>query len=272
MNIDSKKLLKLGEKHQKLFESTNINPYAYFYDNTPYYFVAYKSKWSGTTKGFAIITPEKGNSQAATYAFSAHTNYAITANIIEGGSDRANVDFTLHKSVREYLQNVLKDENLDFNKEKIYKRAYTIIDNMLRLQNEFVELWEEANQFVNDTDSKGYFTDEEMEKLIKYIPVFNLIQYKQLKPRYDNRTDFDVIYQNRDNLNRKTSFTEENMLKEMTSGTTEGELEGLLHSLTKNIIINDKHSYDEIHNKWLEYYRHGLQDRVEKDIKILRYP
>lgn len=272
MEIDNEKLLKLGEKHQRWFENTLINPYAYIIKDVNYFYSAYKKKWSGTTKGIAIISQEAGNKEHMIRAFTAHTKYAITANIIENGRDRATVDLTIHKKAREILKNILNEENLDIRLEEVYKRAYKTLDNMMECQNNFNEIWDEASRFVEETDEKGYFMDDELEKAIKYIPTLNLIQYKQLKPRYDNRHDFDEIYQNRKKLSRSISFMEEKMLQKLTSQENEVELERLLYTLTKNISVDEYDTFNDIHQKWLDYYRNDLNNRVERDMKLLRHP
>lgn len=273
MNIDGKKLLKIGEKHQKLFESTNINPYAYYINSIPYYFVFYKNKWTGTEKGFAIITPEKGDKNDTDYAFTAHINYGITANNIRDGRSRLDINTKLfHQDVKEYLENILNQEELDSENKTIYKRTYELLVNIEELQKKFVDLWEEAKKLIDNVDDKGYFTDDEMEKLIQYMPTFNLIQYKQLQPRYNNRRDFDYIYNNRNKIIQPNSTKLNKLLAEMTSDSASAHLQGSLDLLTRNIVVSNQESYDELHRKWDVFYRRDLQDRIEKEIQLLRYP
>lgn len=273
MNIDGKKLLKLGEKHQKLFESTNINPYAYFIDSIPYFFVFYKSKWTGEEKGFAIISPEKKDKDVADSAFIAHINYGITANNVRDGESRLDINHKLfHKDVKDYLGNTLSQESLDAENETIYKRSYDLLVYIENLQIEFEELWKKAKQLIDYIDEKGFFTDNEMERLINYIPTFNLIQYKQLKPRYDNRKDFDYIYNNQKKISQSNSIKLNKLLKEMTSDFAKPDLQGSLDLLTKNIVVSNRDSYDELYKKWDAFYRKDLQDRIEKEIKFIRHP
>ncbi|GAA0603092.1 hypothetical protein GCM10009001_20110 [Virgibacillus siamensis] len=273
MEIDADKLLRLGQKHKKKFlEDTFINPYSYIIDNVSYFYAIYKNKWTGTTKGLAVITPEIGDKRNTRNVFTAHTKYAVTSNIIDNGNDRANVDLTIHKKAKDFLKTVLDNENLEVDTKEVYTRAFETLDNMMERQNEFIKKWEEASSISKEVDEKCYFIDEDLEKLIQYIPTLNLIQYKQLKPRYDNRHDFDIIYQNRKKLRRSITTVEEKMLQKLTSQENEVELERLLYTLTKNISVNENDAFDDLHHKWLDYYRNDLGNRVERDLKLLRHP
>lgn len=258
MKIDGKKLLNLGEKHQKLFESTNINPYAYIIDNAAYFHVIYENKWTSKIKGYALISPDFVNKDNAIKALTPLVYYSVSEhNITNKGAFREKMDITFLEKVREYLRDVIEQESPNMNQE-LYNRAYLTIDSIIRLQDKLMKTLEEAKELIEEVYEKGFFTYEEMDQLVKYIPKFNLIQYKQLKPRYDNRKDFDVIYQNRNNVNLSNSIADSKLLKEMTSGIAEPDLERSLNELTKNIVIEEHHSYEQIYNKWLNRYYKDL--------------
>ncbi|MGP4108997.1 hypothetical protein [Virgibacillus sp. L01] len=272
MNMDNKALLKLGQKHSKWLESTNINLNAYKINNDSFFFVLYRGKWSTNIKGYAVISPDTDDREMALKALPPHVYYSVTENNIKDGAEmRVNLDFTIQKKLIGYLKSILDKGVLEGNNEKIYRRAYDTLNSMIELQDEMVRVWNEAEQIMNYVDEKGYFTDEEIERLIPYNIAINLIQYKQLKPRYEYCNDFDVIYQNRNSVKQYGTPIPDRMLKEMTSAVAEGELERSLDYLAGNTVVNN-YSYDEIYDKWLAKFRRNLDELVEKDKKQLRFP
>ncbi|SEP95376.1 hypothetical protein SAMN05216232_1435 [Virgibacillus subterraneus] len=274
MEVNKEKLIKWAKKNKKMFENENVNGQAYKTNNILFYYVFYTKKWGSEQKGFSIISPNKFNKDEAINALNAHTYYALTANNIEDyGSFRAGLNFQLHSKMKEYLKSILDDGVLDNEKQINYQRAYGIMDSMLKLQDELIELWEESKQLLDCIKENGYFTDEEIERLKKLIPSFNLIQYKQLKPRYDFRKDFDVIYENRNNLKKYGSLIQNRMLNEMRSEVSEVGLERSLNELTKNIVVgNDYDSDNALYDKWYNALIRDIDARIEQDIKLLRYP
>ncbi|SEP98347.1 hypothetical protein [Piscibacillus halophilus] len=273
MNFDKKRLLELGKIHKKDFEKIEVNPYAYFIDDTPYYFVLYKSRFIGTERGYAIISPTQSvDHNKSTEAFAAFFKFIITKKNIENGVDRTNVELSSHEEVKNYLEIVLKKESLDTNTKEIYRRAFETLDQMFKLQNEFNGLWNDAKKFLEMIDEKNIFSREELEQLLNYVPSLNLIQYKQLHKRYVNSDDFNYIYKNRNELTKTNSLIKPNTLKGMTSQIVKSELENLINNLTRDINITSFDSYDSIHQKWDVTYRRGLEDLINEKINHLRYP
>ncbi|WP_175614749.1 hypothetical protein [Piscibacillus halophilus] len=271
MNVDKKRHLELGKIHKKGFEKIEVNPYAYFIDDTPYYFVLYKSRFIGTERGYAIISPEQHEDKnVKREVFAAHIKYAITTNNIEDGLDRTRVELTSHEKVKVHLENILSIEQL--KNRDVYKRAFETLELMFTLQEEFNEQWNEAQRRIDDINKKGFFSEDDLEELMSYIPTFNLIQYKQLHKRYINREDFDFIYENRNHLKQSKSLIDIKILKSMTSPYVKQELENLLKKLTKNIVVTSFDTYDSIHQKWEDTFKRGLENRVEKEIELLRNP
>ena len=270
MNFNRNQLYKLSKKHKKSFEKVDINPYAYLKNDVPYYLVIYIKRLIGTEKGYAIISPEQEDSKESTDIFAAHIKYAITTNNIEDGLDRTKVDLTSHEKVKVYLENILSIEQL--KDRDVYKRALETIELMFTLQEEFNKQWKEAQRRIDDINKKGFFSEDDLEELMSYIPTFNLIQYKQLHKRYINREDFDFIYENRNHLKQSKSLIDIKILKSMTSPYVKQELENLLKKLTKNIVVTSFDTYDSIHQKWEDTFKRGLEDRIEKELKLLRYP
>ncbi|WP_077327800.1 hypothetical protein [Virgibacillus siamensis] len=270
MKISAKKLLKLAEKHKKFFENTTVNLNGFMVNNAVYYFAIYENKMTASIKGYAVVTPDNGNKNDALKALTPHVYYSVSEhNITNKGESRANLDFSMHEKIKMYLKTVIDSEILDSEKEVIYKRAYDTLNSMQELQNQLINLLTRARNIIERVNEKGLFTFEEVECLVKYIPEFDLIQYKQLKPRYDTRKDFDFIYQNRENVNESVDT---NLLREMTSSAAEDDLERSLNELTKDRVLGEHYSYKELYDKWLNRYYRDLDELVEVDHEKLRFP
>ena len=273
MNFEREKLQKLGKKHKNFFEKVEVNPYAYFIDDTPYYFVLYKTRLIGKEKGYAIISPEQHEDKnVKREVFAAQVKFVITKNNIEEVSGRRKVNLTSHEKVRNYLENVLKTESLEAGQKEVYGRAFKTLEQMFKLQEEFNNVWEKANKLANDAVNKGYFTKDELEELISYPPLFNIIQYKQLHQRYIYAEDFDFIYNNRHHIKHSHNLINGQLLKSMTTQYVKQELENLIDTLTKNIVVTSLDSYEVIHQKWVTYYEGVLEERVNEEIHHLRHP
>ncbi|WP_087973443.1 hypothetical protein [Oceanobacillus rekensis] len=122
-------------------------------------------------------------------------------------------------------------------------------------------------------DQKGLFTDKEIEKVLHYIAMETLIQYKQFKGQYDNCRDFDVIYENRDHLQIKPfeKYVDHIVLQGMTSEVAEQRLKNSLDRFTRNRNLENM-SETEIYDELRKTYRKGLDVRVQQTKYMLRYP
>uniref|UniRef100_UPI00158B78DB hypothetical protein n=1 Tax=Piscibacillus halophilus TaxID=571933 RepID=UPI00158B78DB len=202
MSFTKKELYELGNKYKKFIEKMEVNPYAYIKNDIPYYFVLYKTRITGTEKGFAIISPRSEDHRASVDAFIAQCKFVLTENNIKNNSNRKKVKLESHKKVKDYLETVLNKEFLESEQNKIYQRAFETIECMFKLQMEFNNVWESANNLINRVIEQEYFTNKELEELLDYIPTLNLIQYKQLYRRYHYCEDFDYIYENRHQIKK----------------------------------------------------------------------
>ncbi|MEC5424938.1 hypothetical protein QGM71_15735 [Virgibacillus sp. C22-A2] len=272
--LEGQKLLKMGKKHQKWFESTSVYLDAYLINNHAYYLAIYKGRFSNSLKGHAILSPDSNDREEALQAlFSLAHFYISYGNVEKSGKERAELDFSVLVEVRDYLKGIVDSGVLEHNKEIIYLRSLNIIQNMLTLQDEMVDLWREAQELYENVQKRGYIADEDIEKTICYPPVIQLIQYKQFKNRYDNRKDFDIIYENRNDPRIKPYVTslEHRVLKAMTSNAAEQQIKETLDLLTKDFDFTNE-SESEMYEIWLEFFKESIEARVEDFKKTLRYP
>ena len=274
MNDKEKELLKLGKRHQKWLENTNINANAYPINGSYFYLVFYESKFSTKVKANAVISPDSGNKVEALQSIKPHIYFTISCNNLrESVSKRANLNFAVLEEIKDYLQHILQSNVLDGVNKIIYERSFNILQSMIDLQVEMVQLWEDYSSLQEQVDEKGFFTDEEVEKVLHYIAMGDLIQYKQGKDRYDNCRDFDVIYEKRDHPKMKPfeKYVDHLLLQGMTSGVAEKQLKDSLDRLTNNRYfgnMNESEIYDELRKT----YREGLDVRVQQTKDMLRYP
>ncbi|MBP1971429.1 dsDNA-binding SOS-regulon protein [Virgibacillus natechei] len=274
MQIDNEKLLKLGKKYQKWLEATSVNLDAYKINGNAYYLANYTSKFSTKIKAYAVISPDSNDKEEAMQAISPHFYFSISSNnILDSTAKRAKRDFSVLEKIRDYLKIIVESEVLDPKKEIIYQRSLNILQSMTDLQYEMIQLWEGSQSLENTVVERGVFTDTDIEKVMHYVILTDLIQYKQFKDRYDNCKDFDVIYENRNNPEIKPyeKYLDSKILKGMTSEAAEDQLKGSLDRLTQNQYLGNM-SESEIYDKWMKSYKEGLDTRVQKEIKMLRYP
>ncbi|GAB3047751.1 hypothetical protein [Virgibacillus ainsalahensis] len=274
MNKKEKELFKLGKKHQKWPEDTNINANAYYINDHAYYLAFYESKFSTKVKANAVISPDSKDRHEALQSIKPHIYFSISCNNLkDSGSTRGELDYSPWEKVRDYLKHILEAGVLNGVNKIVYKRSYHIMQTMIDLQHEMIDLWKNATALKNNVDNKGFFTDEEVEKVLHYVAMGNLIQYKQFKDRYDNCKDFDLIYENRDNPEIKPfqRFADNNLLKGMTSEAAEHQLKNSLDQLTRNQYF-DHMSESEIYDRFITSYREGLDVRVQKTKEMLRHP
>ncbi|MEC5424936.1 hypothetical protein QGM71_15725 [Virgibacillus sp. C22-A2] len=272
--LEGQELLRLGKKYQKWFEGTSVNLDAYLINNHAYYLAIYKGRFSHSLKGHAILSPDSNNREEALQALSPLVYFgASNANVEEGVRERAELNFSVLEEVRDYLKSIVDADVLGHNKEIIYRRSLTIIQNMLALQEQMIDLWKETKDFYDKVNDRGYFTDEDLDQSLNYIPVGNLIQYKQFKDRYDNRKDFDIIYENRNDTRIKPYVTslEHRVLRAMTSKAAEQQIKDTLDLLTRGYDFSNK-SESEMCQMWLDFFLEGMEERVEDFKKTLRYP
>lgn len=275
MNKREKELFKLGKKYQKWFENTAINADAYQLNSCSYYLAFYKSKLGGEVKATAVISTDSNYKKVdAMKAFTALVSYFITWNNVEDSiGERAKLNILIWKETRDYLRNII-EAGLSLNeKEVIYRRSLRIIESMIDLQYEMIDLWHEAKSMNDFVVKRGFFIDEEVEKVIEYVTLGGWIQYKQFQERYENREDFDVIFANRNDPNIKSfeQFSDPNTLKEMTSSASTQQLKQSMDRMTDGMDMShmDKEAYCDY---WIRTYKKRLDDRVENMKKQLRYP
>ncbi|UJL47028.1 hypothetical protein KFZ58_03530 [Virgibacillus sp. NKC19-16] len=274
MQIDRKKLLKLGEKHQKWLENTSVNAEAYKINNNYYYLSHYESKFSAKVKAYAVISPDSQDRKEALESIKPHIYYFISINNLrESGSHRANLDFSVLEKIRDYLKFILESGILNPRDRIIYQRSLTIMQTMIDLQHEIIQLFEDSNSLEEGVVKNGYFTDDDINEALHYIVMGNLIQYKQFKDRYDNCKDFDIIYDNRNNPEIKPfeKYLDIKILKGMTSEVAEPQLKKSLDGTTKNNYVGHM-TESEIYALLMKTYREGLDKRVQQAKDILRYP
>lgn len=274
VQIDSKKLLKMGEKHQKWLEDTSVNLDAYKINGNAYYLVNYQSKFSTKEKGYAIISPDSSDRTEALKSIKPHMYFAISSNnLLESGSHRANLNFSVWEKIRDYLKFILESGVLNPRDRTIYQRSLNIMQTMIDLQHEMIQLFEDSQSLEAKVVKNGYFTDDDVNEALHYIVVGNLIQYKQFKDRYDSCKDFDIIYDNRNNPEIKPfeKYLDNKILKGMTSEVAEPQLKKSLDGITKDNYV-DHMTESEIYDLFMKRYQEGLDKRVQQAKDILRYP
>ncbi|TFJ91625.1 hypothetical protein [Lentibacillus salicampi] len=273
MNKREKALFKLGKKHQKWLENTAINAASYKINGNSYYLVNYNGKLSNQVKANAIISLDSNDDGEALQSVKPHIYYTISINnLIESGSHRAQLDYSVWEEIRDYLKAIVESGVLDGWNHAVYKRSLNIIQSMIDLQYEIIQLWHDAKALDNNVEERGFFTDGDVEKALHYVITGSLIQYKQFKDRYENCRDFDVIYEKRNDSRIKHFKVDHKLLKGMTSEAAEQQLKDSLDSLTHNWNVSHR-SESEIYDMLMTNYREGLDVRVReiKDV-LLRYP
>ncbi len=265
----------MGVEYQKRMEMTTVNLDAYIVNDHAYYLSIYKGKFFGSSdKGYAILYNDTGNETDALQSVKPHIYYGIINNTMENtGKHRAELDFSPQESVKHYLQSIVHAGLLDREEEKIYKRSIRILENMLTLQDEMIDLYNESHAHFEAIKARGYFTDEDLEKARRFPPVANLIQYKQFKDRYQHRTDFDVIYK----YGKKPAFIQHAthlspmILKRMASRLSGPVIKDSLDRLEKDADFHDK-SEEEMKAIWATRSERSLEENLEESFATLRHP
>ncbi|MFD2638751.1 hypothetical protein ACFSW4_07745 [Piscibacillus salipiscarius] len=264
---------KLSKNYKKGLEKIKINPCAFCNGEETFYYVLYKNILIGNVKGYALINPNGHTSKdEAKNVFTAHMMFAVTVNNIKNLSERTQVELNSHSTVKNYLNKVLSLDILDPNQREIFQNAYEVLNDMFQLQEEFEERWKEANSLLEEINNKGFFSNNDLEILIKYLPLFNLIQYKQLHTRFKNSKDFDFVYKHREVFDEAEISFDNKILKSMITDVIYDELNNSINKITKNINITSVDTYETIYEKWNTYYREGLNQRVNDSLNLLRYP
>ncbi|WP_010098579.1 hypothetical protein [Ornithinibacillus scapharcae] len=276
MTIENpQELLKLGVKHQKMFESTTVNLHAYKLHNKIFYLTQFKNKFTAKLKATGLICTQEADKQEYMQAFKQLIYYSVTYNNIRDGiEERAKLNVQVFEEIKSYLRGLL-DSNLLVNDDEvaIYKRQLEVMEKSLALQEEMVEIWNEINIMDKEIVERGYFTDEELEKQIGYIPISGWIQYAQMKIQYDYKEDFDLIYENSINPNFKKyeNFTKPDTLKNMTSNIAGPQLKKSMDRMTDGIDMSHM-TREEYISYWLKTYKDRLEERFLVEWDKIRFP
>lgn len=273
--IDSEKLLEMGKEYEGRKEVTAVNLEAYIVRGTPYYLAIYRNKrFSMGDKGCAILTNEGGNETDALKTLKPHVYYGVTNNTMMNiGRQLASLQTTPLQSVKKYIASILDAGVLDSEDQKIYKRAYDTLHDMEIQQKELVKLSETADKLYEQVQKRGYFTDADAEKSVGFIPKLNLIQYKQVKDRYAYRTDFDVIYQkrNEDAIKRVAPKPDVRLLKNMTSSSAGPNMKETIEAIEEGESFSNK-TDEELIRIFTKRLDKGLHDYTEKSRDMMRHP
>lgn len=264
--MNKERLINLAKKHKKTFETYSIKRYAYLVNEKPFYFCRYNSKYGDKkVKGYAIISPDSNNNTIQMKALEPLIEYSVSIhNIMEVGGYRSKVNFTVFYEVQEYLRRIVEEKVVHNEKDKIYKRSLSVLENMINVQQKLVGKYKEALNKYDLVKEKGFITDVDIKEIKSYIPLLMWLQYKQYIDRYDNRTDFDVIYENRNNKEVKQfeNFSDPRTLKQMTTKVAEKEMEEGLSRVSYNKNLRDLTEeqynqvvYDKFHNGLEELIR-----------------
>ncbi|WP_404453887.1 hypothetical protein LG329_04480 [Virgibacillus necropolis] len=270
--LNQEKLIKLAKKYKKLFENYYINRFAYIVNGNPFYFSNFKR--GDKTTGYAILSPDSNNKEDHLIAIKPLLHYSVTIrNITTDVKYRANVDFRVLYEVRDYLKRVVEGNVLGNKNEIVYKRSLKVIQTMLDNQEELKKAYERAiDQYRRDKD-KGFITDDDIKEMKNYLPIFMRLQYKQFRDRYDNREDFDVIYENRNlkEIKQFDQFSDPNTLREMTSKRAVKDLENALSEVSYGKNLRDR-TDDERDQLALEEFNKELEELLDWVRNNLRNP
>ncbi|WP_404453886.1 hypothetical protein LG329_04475 [Virgibacillus necropolis] len=270
--LDKEKLIKIVKKHKKIFETYYIKRVAYIVNDMPFYLASFKRR--DKTTGYAVLSPSSNNSEDHMRSLVPLLHYAVSIrNISTDGKYRADMDFKVLYEVRDYLKGVLEGKVLDEEKEIIYQRSLGIIQAMLDNQDELVRTYKEAIEKNHCDTEKGFVTDNDINEMKNYIPILMRLQYKQFIERYDNREDFDVIYDNRNNKEIKQfdEFSDPNTLREMTSKRAENDLKSALAEVSYGRDLRDK-TDNEYNQIVLDEFNNELDELLERVKNNLRNP
>lgn len=273
--ISAEELLEMGQQYQQKKEATSVNLDAYMVNGRPYYLAIYRNKrFSMGDKGCAILSNEGGNEADALRSLKPHVYYGVTNNtMINIGKQRASLKITPLLTVKEYVKTIIDAGVLEQGDQKIYERTYDTLHGMEMLQEELVNLSEKADRLYERVQKRGYFTDEDVEKSTQFIPALNLIQYKQLKDRYAYRTDFDLVYQKRNDadIKRVAPKPDVRLLKDMTSRSAGPDMKETLDAMEEGENFADK-SDDQLIDIFSDRLDKGLVEYAERSRATMRHP
>lgn len=255
-----------------MFENYFVNRFAYVINGNPFYFANFKR--GDETTGYAILSPSSNNKEDHLKAMEPLLHYSVAIrNITTDIKYRASIDFSILYEVRDYLRNVTTSDVLNNGYDIIYNRALNIIQSMIDSQEELKEAYQNAIEKYENDKEKGYITDEDISEMKGYLSIFMRLQYKQFRDRYDNRSDFDIIFEKRNEkeINQFESFTDSNTLREMTSKRAEKDLESALREVSFGKDLRGK-TYVERDRLGLEYFQNELDNLLEYVKNNLRNP
>ncbi|MEN2467394.1 hypothetical protein [Ornithinibacillus sp. FSL M8-0202] len=272
--IDGNQILKLGKKHKKWNEDVTIEGFPYLINNSRYFLANYLGKLSKDLKNIAIITPDTMQEEDALKAIKPLVYFSIAFDRVENNTKgRAELDFSVYEEIRDYLRNILNSGVLKTDLLAIYERSLKIIEKNLHLQQEMLALREEVTSIAKRILARSYFVDSEIDEILNMVPAPGWIQYEQLYDSYKYRHDFDVVYENQNNVELKPffNFRDPKTLYNMTSKIAEHQLRNSLDNLTDSIDMST-YSKEEYFNYWTTKFKKGLSDRYVYLSNIIRYP
>lgn len=273
--MDSEELLRMGKQYERRKEVTAVNLEAYIVNGTPYYLAIYRNKrFSMGDKGCAILSGEDGNETDALASLKPHVYYGVTNNTMMNiGRQLASLQTTPLQTVKEYITTIIDAHVLQAEEQKLYKRAYDTLHEMEIQQKDLVKLSERADKLYEKVQRRGYFTDSDVEKSVGFISELNLIQYKQVKDRYAYRTDFDVIYQNRnkDTITQVAPHPDVRLLKKMTSSSAGSTMKETLEAIEEGEDFSNK-TDEALIRVFTARLDKGLHDYTQKSREMMRHP
>ncbi len=273
--MDAEQLLQMAQQYEQKREATSVNLDAYIVNGHPYYLAVYRNKrFSTGDKGCAILSDEGGNEADALKSLKPHVYYGVTNNTMMNiGRQRASLKITPLLSVKEYVQSIIDAGVLDPGEHKIYERTYHTLHDMELLQEELVKLSQTADRLYGKIQKRGYFTDEDVKRSMQFIPMLNLIQYKQLKDRYAYRTDFDLVYQKRNDADIKQVAMKPDvrLLKDMTSRSAGPDMKETLDAIEEGERFSNK-TDEQLIDIFTARLKKGLNDYAKNSQATMRHP
>ncbi|HLR14512.1 MAG TPA: hypothetical protein VK144_01715, partial [Bacillota bacterium] len=203
-----------------------------------------------------------------------HVYYGVTNNTMMNiGKQLASLQMTPLLTMKNYIQSIVDAHVLDLEEEKVYTRAYDTLRDMEIQQKELVKLSEKADVLYEKVQKRGYFTDNDVEKSVEFIPQLNLIQYKQVKDRYAYRTDFDLIYQkrNEDSIKQVAPKPDVRLLKNMTSRNAGPDMKETLVAIEEGEDFSNK-TDEQLIRIFTTRLNKGLHDYAQKSREMMRHP
>jgi hypothetical protein len=272
--LDGNKILKLGKKHKKWGEDVTVEIFPYVLNSNRYYLAYYFKKFTREVKEIAIVSPDSVDRDEALEALKPLTYFTITFGKLEENTKaRAELDYSIYLEIRDFLTTILESGLLSHDLKNVYNRSLKIMEGMIQSQEEMLELREKVNQFAQGLLHKGYFDEQDIKVALELFPEPGWIQYEQFYNRYQNRKDFDVIYENSSSpqLRQLFTFRDPKTLYNMTSQVAESQLMKSLDILTDSKDMSG-FTKEDYFNYWTTKFKKGLADRNEELRKKIRYP